>query len=225
MPSHFIPVQQSNSAPAPHAIEHTGVVSIIRLDDAKSVINISAALYRGGIRCFEIPLTADNAPEMIAELKRRLPDDAVMGAGTTLSAEAAEDVIAAGASFVVSPHYVTEVAEVCAQRNVALIPGAFTPQEIYHAWQAGAAIVKVFSIRPLGPEYLSDLAGPYPHIKLMPTGGVSVGNAVQFIKAGACAVTIGRDIIGKAPWDAAALDQITARAEKLVADIRQARKH
>lgn len=224
MSSQFIPTKQKEAAAAPAVLERSGIVSIIRLDDAEAVSRIARALYQGGVRCFEIPLTADNAPQMIVQLIRQLPADAAVGAGTALTAEAARQVIAAGASFLVSPHFVPDVAGVCRTHGVAYIPGALTPQEIYHAWEAGAAIVKVFSIRAFGAQYLSDLAGPYPHIKLMPTGGISLGNAAQFIKAGACAITIGRDIIGQGPWDEAALGRITARAEKLVADIRQARQ-
>lgn len=200
-------------------IERSGIVIIIRMDDLQAVRDICAALYRGGVRCFEIPMTAANAAEIIGELLSHLPDDAAIGAGTVLTAEGAEQVIAAGASFLVSPHFVAEVADVAKKNDIALIPGAFSPQEVYHAWKAGAAIVKVFSIRPLGAGYLSDLAGPYPGIKLMPTGGINLDNATSFIKAGACAVTIGRDIIGRGPWDEAALTQITERSRKLVAEI------
>jgi 2-dehydro-3-deoxyphosphogluconate aldolase / (4S)-4-hydroxy-2-oxoglutarate aldolase len=207
---------QTNTA---EIIERSGVVTIIRMDDLKAVRDICGALYRGGVRCFEIPMTASNAAEIIVELLAHLPEDVAIGAGTVLTAEGAEQVIAAGASFLVSPHFVPEVAEVARLRDIALIPGAFSPQEIYQAWKAGAAIVKVFSIRSLGPGYLSDLAGPYPGIKLMPTGGINLDNAASFIKAGACAITIGRDIIGSGPWDEKALEQIASRAQNLVKEI------
>lgn len=206
---------------AAETIERAGVVSIIRMDDLQAVSDIAEALYQGGVRCFEIPMTAANAAEIIGALHERLPEEAAIGAGTVLTAEDAEKIIAAGACFIVSPHFEPEVAAVCKARGVALIPGAFSPQEIYQAWRAGADIVKVFSIRPLGPGYLSDLAGPYPEIKLMPTGGISLENATSFIKAGACAITIGRDIIGNGPWDAAALAAITERARVLVAKIQK----
>jgi 2-dehydro-3-deoxyphosphogluconate aldolase/(4S)-4-hydroxy-2-oxoglutarate aldolase len=201
-------------------IEQAGVVSIIRMDDLETVRDIAGALYQGGVRCFEIPLTAANAAEIIVALRRSLPKDAVVGAGTVLTPAEAEAIIDAGARFVVSPHFEPDVAEVCKARGVALIPGGFSPQEIYRAWRGGADIVKVFPIRPLGPEYLGDIAGPYPDIKLMPTGGISLENAARFIQAGACAITIGRDIIGVGPWNQAALAAITARARVLVEEIR-----
>lgn len=208
---------------AAETIERVGVVSIIRMDDLNAVRDIAEALYRGGVRCFEIPLTASNAAEIIGALRERLPEDAVIGAGTVLTGADAGRIIEAGACFVVSPHYEPEVAAVCKERGVALIPGAFSPREIYQAWRGGADIVKVFSVRPLGPDYLSDLAGPYPGIKLMPTGGIDTENAASFIAAGACAVTIGRDIIGSGPWDAPALARITERARGLVSRIQEVR--
>ncbi len=206
---------------AADAIERVGVVSILRMDDLQAVLDIAAALYRGGVRCFEIPLTAANAAEIIVALRERLPEDAVIGAGTVLTRADAERIIEAGACFVVSPHFEPDVAAVCKERAVALIPGAFSPREIYQAWQGGADIVKVFSIRPLGPDYLSDLAGPYPGIRLMPTGGIDTQNAASFIAAGACAVTIGRDLIGHGPWDAPALTRITERSRGLVSRIQE----
>ncbi len=200
-------------------IERAGVVAIIRMDDLAAVSDIAAALYQGGVRCFEIPMTAANAAEIIAALRQRLPEDAAIGAGTVITGEDAERIIDAGARFIVSPHFEPAVAAVCKARGVALIPGAFSPQEIYQAWKGGADIVKVFSIRPLGPGYLSDIAGPYPHIKLMPTGGINLENAASFIQAGACAITIGRDMIGSGPWNAAALEAISGRARTLVEKI------
>ena len=205
-----------NSISPLEIIETTRVLSIIRMDDLAAVLKIADAIYRGGIRCFEIPMTAANADDIIRELRHRLPNDTVIGAGTVLSEDAASQIIDAGASFVVTPHFVPEVGPVCKRRDVVFIPGAMTPFEIYRAWTEGADIVKVFSIRALGPDYLTDLAGPYPDIKLMPTGGVNLRNAASFIKAGACAVTIGRDLIGKGPWSNAELAEITNRTRSLV---------
>jgi 2-dehydro-3-deoxyphosphogluconate aldolase/(4S)-4-hydroxy-2-oxoglutarate aldolase len=200
-------------------IEQTGVVCILRLDNLDTVLRLAGALHRGGIKCFEIPLTAANGAEIIEKLIEHLPDDVVVGAGTVLDAPSTERVIAAGASFIVSPHFEPEVGAACKRHDVAFIPGAFSPQEIYQAWRGGADIVKVFSIRPLGPGYLSDLAGPYPQIKLMPTGGITSDNAASFLRAGACAVTIGRDIIGGGPWDDESLVLISERAQKVVTSV------
>lgn len=210
-------MQKNNIA---RAIEETRIVSIIRMDDLDAVCKISAALYAGGIRCLEVPLTAPNAAEIVRAVCRELPDDVIIGAGTVLDAAGVHSMHDAGVRFVVSPHYVSEVAEACRERELAFIPGAFSPQEIHQAWTGGADIVKVFSIRPLGPKYLSDLAGPYPSIKLMPTGGINLENAASFIEAGACAVTVGRDLLGQGPWDDAALAAITDRARTLIDSVK-----
>lgn len=200
-------------------IEQTGLVCIIRMDNLEWVRAIAQALYAGGVKGFEVPMTAPNADAIIRDLRAVLPQDAAIGAGTVLTAADAAHILGAGAQFVVSPHYVPEVGEACKAGKVAFIPGAFSPMEVYAAHQGGADIVKVFSIRPLGPEYLKDLAGPYPGIRFMPTGGITLENAVDYIRAGAVAVTVGRDIIGAGPWDKKALSDITERAKSLTARI------
>ena len=194
------------------AIQADGVVAILRLNDHELIGELAIALQRGGIRCIEIPLTTPNAVGLIGKLRERLGAGTILGAGTVLDNRSAVDVISAGAEFVVSPHFIPDVVSTCKARNVATLPGAFSPTEIFGAWSAGADIVKVFSIRPLGPAYLTDVLGPYPQVKLMPTGGVSLTNATSFIKAGACAVTVGRDLLGEAPWDDKALLAVTTRA-------------
>ena len=205
------------------AVERTGVVCITRLDDPALILDVCDALYAGGLRCFEIPLTAPGAADIIGRLGDRLADDAAIGAGTVLTAESTAAVIDAGATFIVSPHFVEEVAVAAKARGAALVPGAFTPAEIYRAAQAGADIVKVFPIRALGPAYLSDVLGPYPGLKLMPTGGITLENAVRFIRAGACAVTVGRDLVGGPPWNAAAFAAIAERTRSLVTQIAAAK--
>ena len=178
------------------AIRDNRLVSIIRMDSLQDVVAIARALHKGGIRCFEIPMTAPNAAQIIAELKKILPEDSAVGAGTVLSAEGALAVIEAGAQFIVSPHFVPELAPICRQHGAAFIPGAFTPLEIYTAWQAGAHIVKVFSIRAGGPSYISDLLGPYPKIPLMPTGGITLANAPPLIAASADLLAVITDLFG-----------------------------
>lgn len=205
------------------AIEESGIVSIIRMDDLDAVCLISRALYDGGIRCLEVPMTAPNAVEIVKAVQQALPADAIIGAGTVIDADGVRRMHAAGARFIVSPHFDVEVASACKELELTFAPGAFSPQEIHRAWTGGADIVKVFSIRPLGAKYLTDIAGPYPTIKLMPTGGINLENAASFIKAGACAVTVGRDLLGSPPWDEAALNAITTRARQLVANVQNAK--
>jgi len=204
-------------------IENSGIVSIVRMEDAALILDICDALYAGGVRCLEVPMTAPDAPGIIAQLGSRLAADAAIGAGTVLTEEDAQRVIDAGATFIVSPHFVPEVAAVAKGCGAALIPGAMTPAEIYHAHLGGADIIKVFPIRALGQAYISDVLGPYPELKLMPTGGITLEGAVSFIRAGACAVTVGRDLIGGGPWGPAAFAAIAERANALVAKIAEAK--
>lgn len=210
-------------AGALEALERSGVVCITRMDDAELILDVCDALYAGGVRCFEIPLTTPDAASVIAKLHQRLDSETAIGAGTVLTADAAAAVIDAGAGFVVSPHFVEEVAAVTKSRGAALVPGALTPAEIFRAWSAGADMVKVFPIRAFGPGYLTDLLGPYPELKLMPTGGITLENAPAFIKAGACAVTVGRDLIGSGPWNSQAFAGIAQRAQSLVSRIAAAK--
>lgn len=201
------------------AIGQAVVVVIMRIDDTALILDIAQSLYRGGIRCFELPMTTPNAAAAISRLTDRLGSDAIVGAGTVLDQSDASSVIDAGAAFIVSPHFEPSVANVCQLSGTTFIPGAFSPREIYEAWRAGADIVKVFSIRPLGTGYISDLLGPYPSLKLMPTGGIRLDNAADFIKAGSFAVTIGRDLIGNEFSTDAAHESIYLRAKSLVSDI------
>lgn len=200
-------------------IKNSGIVVIIRLPDTEKTARAARAVNAGGIQCIEIPMTVPGALSLIREISTDPNLDVVIGAGTVLDAETAQAAIDAGAEYVVSPHTDFEIIEVCKQRQKVSIPGAFTPTEIYNAWKAGADIVKIFSTRPVGPTYLSDLKGPFPNIEFIPSGGVSIDNAADFIRAGACAVTIGRDVADPKAIDRGDLDQVTKNARRLVANI------
>jgi 2-dehydro-3-deoxyphosphogluconate aldolase / (4S)-4-hydroxy-2-oxoglutarate aldolase len=212
-------MKTSNSTDVADSIGQAGVVVIMRIDDTALILDVAQSLYRGGIRCFEVPMTTPNTAAAISRLTDRLPSDAIIGAGTVLDQTDASSVIDAGAAFIVSPHFEPSVAQACQLSGTTFIPGAFSPREIYEAWRAGADIVKVFSIRPLGTGYISDLLGPYPSLRLMPTGGIRLDNAIDFIKAGSFAVTIGRDLIGDDFSTEAAHESLYLRAKSLVSDI------
>lgn len=204
-----------------NAIKNSGIVIILRLPDTQKTAQAAIAVSKGGIRCIEIPMTVPDALKLIRELSIDPSLDIVVGAGTVLDANTAQAAIDAGAEYIVSPHTDFEVIEVCKQRQKVAIPGAFTPTEIFRAWKAGADIIKIFSARPVGPVYFSDLKGPYPKIELIPSGGVSIDNAADFIRAGACAVTVGRDVADPKAIDRGELELITENARKLVANIRR----
>jgi 2-dehydro-3-deoxyphosphogluconate aldolase/(4S)-4-hydroxy-2-oxoglutarate aldolase len=178
-------------------IESTGVVAIIRAASSGELIDVVNALREGGLTCIEVTMTTPNALEVIRAAREQLGEAAAIGVGTVLDAETARAAILAGAQFVVAPITDIPTIELCRRYSVPVLPGALTPTEIVRAWQAGADFVKVFPTGSLGAQYLSDIRGPLPHIKIVPTGGITLENAADFIKAGASAVGIGSALVRK----------------------------
>ena len=204
-------------------IERTGVVAVIRLADASLGRDVADALAQGGVTCLEVTMTVPRAVEVIAELAQALPDTCIVGAGTVVNARTAEAVIGAGAQFVVGPVFRPDVVAACRARDVAVMPGCFTPTEILTAWDAGADIVKVFPATSLGPAFFKDMRGPLPHVKLMPTGGVTKHNAGEWIRAGAVAIGVGTALVDAAAIQARRFDAITASARDFIAAVAAAR--
>jgi 2-dehydro-3-deoxyphosphogluconate aldolase/(4S)-4-hydroxy-2-oxoglutarate aldolase len=201
-------------------IERERIVAVIRLEDARKLRAVVDALAAGGVRVFEVTMTVPGAIGMIEMLSRGLGGDVLIGAGTVTDGGTARLAIDAGASFVVSPVFRREVIDACQNSGVAAMPGCFTPTEILDAWDAGADIVKVFPATSLGPAFIKDVRAPLPQLKLMPTGGVSIDNAVEWLRAGAVAVGVGSALIDGAAVKAGDFAAITRRAEKLVAQVR-----
>ncbi|MBK6406709.1 MAG: bifunctional 4-hydroxy-2-oxoglutarate aldolase/2-dehydro-3-deoxy-phosphogluconate aldolase [Holophagales bacterium] len=205
------------------ALEACGVVAVIRLKNASALGAVVDALAVGGVRALEVTMTVPGAIELIREIAPSLPPDVVLGAGTVLDAETAQAAIEAGARYVVSPVFREEVLRVCHRFDVAALPGCFTPTEILGAWEAGADIVKVFPATALGPGYFRDLRGPFPELRLMPTGGVSLANAGEWIRAGAVAIGVGTALVDAEAVAARRFDEITEKARHFVAAVAAAR--
>jgi 2-dehydro-3-deoxyphosphogluconate aldolase/(4S)-4-hydroxy-2-oxoglutarate aldolase len=205
------------------ALEACGVVAVIRLKDAGALGAVVDALAAGGVRAIEVTMTVPGAIELIREIAPSLPPDVVLGAGTVLDAETAQAAVEAGARYVVSPVFREEVLRVCHRFDVAALPGCFTPTEILGAWEAGADVVKVFPATALGPGYFRDLRGPFPELRLMPTGGVSLANAGEWIRAGAVAIGVGTALVDAEAVAARRFDEITERARQFVAAVAAAR--
>jgi len=201
------------------AILQTKVVAVIRVKDAARLADVAAALGRGGIKALEITMTVPGAVEIIREMARSKAPGTLVGAGTVLDAGTATDVIAAGADFVVSPVCDMETIRACRDGGVLVAPGAFTPTEIVAAWRAGADIVKVFPATSLGPQFFRDLRGPLPQVRLMPTGGVTVENAREFLAAGAAAVGIGTALVDTKDVEAGDWAALEERARRLMASL------
>ncbi len=200
-----------------------GVIAVIRMRDAGRARNVVEALLRGGVTAVEITMTVPGAPALIADLRRQSDPRVLIGAGTVVGAESARAVIQSGAQFLVSPIFEREVLEAGHAAGLPVIPGCFTPAEIHAAWSAGADIVKVFPSAVLGPRFFRDLRGPFPDIRLMPTGGVTIDNVGEWVAAGACAVGIGGDLIAKELVEKEAYGALTERAAELVRNFRIAR--
>ena len=170
-------------------IEALGVVAVIRLKDpAASSAPSSTRWPAGGVRALEVTMTVPGAVDLIRALAPTLPDGFLLGAGTVTDVATARAVIDAGARFVVGPVFRPDVIAACHERDVPAMPGCFSPTEILAAHECGADIVKVFPATMLGPQYLKDVRAPLPQVKLMPTGGVTLDNAGDWIRAGAVAV-------------------------------------
>lgn len=196
------------------------VIAVIRLPDAEKLARVVEAVRRGGVRAIEITMTTPSALEMIAGQVKSKPAGTLIGAGTVLDAPTAEKVIQAGAEFVVSPITNFDMIEACRRNNTLVAPGALSPTEIMAAWERGADVVKVFPATSVGPKYFHDLKGPFPNIRLMPTGGVSIENAREFIRSGACCVAIGTALLDKKAIAAGDWDVLTEKARALVESLR-----
>jgi 2-dehydro-3-deoxyphosphogluconate aldolase / (4S)-4-hydroxy-2-oxoglutarate aldolase len=206
-----------------HTIEELGVVAIIRLQDATALRGIVDALAEGGVRAIEITMTVPRAIELIGEIAKTIPAGFLLGAGTLVDAETTRRAVGAGAQFIVSPVFRPEIISAGHEQGVPVMPGCFTATEILTAWDAGADVVKVFPATSVGPGYLKDIRGPLPQVKLMPTGGVSIDNVGDWLKAGAVAVGVGSALLDAKAIADRNYGVIAANARRMVENVRQAR--
>ncbi len=206
------------------ALLASGVIAVVRLPDATNLRGATAALAAAGVGAVEITLTTPGALETIAELASgEGVKGCMIGAGTVLDVKAARDVIARGARFVVSPAFDRFVVRYCRDHHVPCLPGAFTPTELLEAWRAGATAVKLFPASTLGPAYLREVLAPLPFLQVVPSGGVSLDNTAEWIRAGAAAVSVGSALVTAALVREAAWPEVTRRARALVDAVAAAR--
>ncbi len=216
-------VTPSRRAAVTAHIETLGVVAVIRLKDPAKLQASVDAMAEGGVRALEVTMTVPGAVELIRVLARGLPPGFLLGAGTVTDVMTARAVIDSGASFVVGPVFKPEVIAACHERDVPVMPGCFSPTEILAAHDAGADIVKLFPATMLGPQFIKDVRAPLPQVKLMPTGGVTLDNAGDWIRAGAVAVGLGSALLDAAAIDGGRFEVITANARRVVANVAAAR--
>ncbi len=206
-------------------IRDIGIVPVVRASSSEEAMAAVEAICDGGIPILEITMTVPGAVRIIAELSRRMGDTALIGAGTVLDANNAKACIDAGARFVVSPSLDVPTIEACRKLGVPVFPGALTPTEIVTAWKAGADAVKVFPASAVGgASYLKSVKSPLPQVELIPTGGVSVKTAADFLAAGAFALGVGADLVDLKALRSGQASMITEKAREYVAIVKAARK-
>ena len=202
---------------------NVGVIAVIRADSGEQLVNVCRALSKGGVRACEITMTTPGALEAIAAASKALGQDALIGAGSVLDAATARAAILAGARFIFSPILSVEVIEMAHRYDCVAVPGALTPTEILTAWSAGADVVKVFPANHFGPQYLKDIHGPMPQVKLTPTGGVDLNTAADWIKAGAVAIGVGSSLVKKDLINGGKWDDLSSLAKQYVDIVARAR--
>jgi 2-dehydro-3-deoxyphosphogluconate aldolase/(4S)-4-hydroxy-2-oxoglutarate aldolase len=200
------------------------IVPIIRSSSRKDALAAAESICAGGIPIVEVTMVVPGAIEVIAELSRTVGDHVLIGAGTVLDVDTARRCLDAGAEFIVSPGFNPRIVDLALGAGKLVMAGALTPTEVIAAWQSGADFVKVFPCGVVGgPKYIRSLRAPLPQIPLVPTGGVNLDTAAEFIRAGAVALGVGSELVSSGPLDSSETARITASARRYVAAVREAR--
>jgi len=200
-----------------------GIVAVVRSPDPTHLVEVIGALADGGITVAEVTFTVPNALEVLRQARQALGERVLLGAGTVLDPETAREALLAGAEFIVAPTLNAEVIRLCNRYSKVVMPGAFTPTEALAAWEAGADIVKIFPADVVGPEFFRAMRGPLPQIPLMPTGGVDLTTAAEFLKAGACCLGIGGQLVEPKAVAAGDFTRIRDLARQYVEIVRKTR--
>jgi 2-dehydro-3-deoxyphosphogluconate aldolase/(4S)-4-hydroxy-2-oxoglutarate aldolase len=202
----------------------SGIVAVVRAPDSDQLVEVARALADGGVDVVEITMSVPNALDVLRRVREELGERLLLGAGTVLDAETARAVILEGAEFIVAPTLNLDVIRLCRRYDKLVMPGAFTPTEILTAWEAGADIVKVFPADVVGPAFFKAMRGPLPQIRLMPTGGVDLTTAAGFLKAGACCLGIGGQLVEPKAIAERNFERIRNLARQYVAIVQQTRR-
>jgi 2-dehydro-3-deoxyphosphogluconate aldolase/(4S)-4-hydroxy-2-oxoglutarate aldolase len=200
-----------------------GVVAIIRADSSEQLIDASRALIAGGVSGIEVTMTTPNALQVIAELCRVFGDKVLVGVGSVLTVQTAEAAVQSGAQYVVTPVLKPEVIAFCNRVEKPIFAGSYTPTEAQTAYELGADFIKIFPADGLGPKYIQAMRGPLPHLKIVPTGGVDVATAGDFIRAGCVAVAAGSTLVSKDILQNKDWARLTDLASQFIAAVAKAR--
>jgi len=205
-------------------ITDIGIVPVVRTATAEGAIKAIEAIYAGGVRAAEITMTVPGAIRALEKVADQFGDKIVLGAGTVLDPETARACMLAGAHFFVTPSLKLSTIEMVKRYSKVICPGALTPTEVVTAWEAGADIVKIFPCGNVGgAKYIKALRGPFPHIEMIPTGGVNLETAGEFLKAGACAVAVGGELVDAKTIKEGRFDIIEERTRQYLSVIAKAR--
>ena len=205
-------------------IRNIGIVPVVRAASAQQAMLAAEAVCAGGIPIVEITMTVPGAIELIAKLVKGVASNVLVGAGTVLDAETAQRCIDAGAQFLVSPGFDLETVQLAKRAGTLIVAGALTPTEVIAAWKAGSDLVKIFPCGTVGgARYIKALKAPLPQIPMVPTGGVNLSTAADFIQAGAVALGIGGELVSASALQSGKIQEIVETARELVAIVRQTR--
>lgn len=205
-------------------IEKIGLVPVVRASSADEALQAVEAIKSGGVNILEITMTVPGAVKVIEKVADTYGSDVLVGAGTVLDPETARACLLAGAQFIVSPALNLDTIAMCHRYSAPVMPGVLTPTEVITAWSAGADMVKVFPCGSVGgASYVKNLKGPFPQVKIIPTGGVSLATAAEFIKAGASALGVGTDLVDVKAIRAGNASVVTERAREFIGIVQEAR--
>ncbi|MBZ5618222.1 MAG: bifunctional 4-hydroxy-2-oxoglutarate aldolase/2-dehydro-3-deoxy-phosphogluconate aldolase [Acidobacteriia bacterium] len=205
-------------------ITEVGIVPVVRTSTAEAAVQAIEAMYQGGVRAAEITMTVPGAIRALEKVADRFGGKIMLGAGTVLDPETARACMLAGAEFFVTPSLRVSTIEMVKRYSKVICPGALTPTEVLTAWEAGADVVKIFPCGNVGgPKYIKALKGPFPQIEMIPTGGVNLETAGEFLKAGACAIAVGGELVDAKSIKEGRFDVIEDRARQYLAVIAKAR--
>ena len=205
------------------ACREIGLVPVLRAESEEQALALASAIAAGGVTVLEVTMTVPGAIRVMGRLAKERPD-ILIGAGTVLDAETARMCILEGAQFVVSPALNLKTIDMCHRYGIAVLPGALTPTEIVTAWEAGADVVKVFPASALGgAKYLKSVKAPLPQVEMIPTGGVSLATAQEFLEAGAFALGVGADLVDTKAIAKGTPETITENARKYLAIVQNFR--
>ena len=201
-----------------------GIIPVIRAESTSQAIEAAEAICDGGIPIVEITMTVPGALEALRQLTRDMESRLLVGAGTVLREDTVEQCVDAGAEFIITPGYNARVVARAKELDKLIMAGALSPTEVMEAWEAGSDFVKIFPCNAVGgPKYIRALKAPFPHVAMIPTGGVNLENAADFLRAGADALGIGGELVSAAALKTGDLHAITAAAQQFLEIVRQTR--